>query len=705
MFDRSNALVFDGVISGAGAVVQQGAGTTTLTAASNYTGADQRRRRTAAGRRLDRRDRRAWRAARGSAAPAPSRGTVTIADGGHLAPGTSVGTLTVGALVLDRRLAARLRVLGLPDIVGGDVNDLTVVNGALTLDGSLNLADAGGLSRGVYRIINYGGALTDNGLVLGGLPTRFLTNQMLISTATAGEVNLIVSPTSSFGLQFWDGANTLGNGAVDGGSATWNTATTNWTAVDGSVNAPWQGGFAVFQGTAGTVTLGAPIAFEGHAVPHHRLCDRAPAGFGLAAAPDTIIRVDPTVTATINAPITEAGGAARSPRPAPARSSSAAPTATAAAPASTAAPSRSAPTPVSARPAGALGLNAGTLATTASFASARAVTLGENGGTFSTGAGTQLTLGGAIAGAGHARQDRRGHAHPHRRQQLCRRHLHRRRRARRRRATPTSAPRRPARPRRRHPAPRRQLRPRRHPRRTLGALGGTIDTGGNTSTFAQGITGTGALTKTGAGTLTLTGANTYAGGTTIGAGTLQIGNGGTTGSLVGNIVNNGSLVIDRSNAATLRRHDQRQRLARPGRHRHDHPYRRQQLYRRHHHQRRHAADRRWRHHRQHRRRCRQQRHARLQPLGRDRIRRHDQRHRRGAPGGHRHAHADRRQHLHRRHHDRRRHPADRRRRDQRQRRRQCRQQWRARVQPLGRGHLCRRDQRHRHARPDRAPAS
>ena len=66
--------------------------------------------------------------------------------------------------------------------------------------------------------------------------------------------------------------------------------------------------------------------------------------------------------------------------------------------------------------------------------------------------------------------------------------------------------------------------------------------------------GTGAvgLTKTGAETLTLTGNNIYTGTTTISGGTLQVGNGGATGSLgAGNIVNNAALVFDRSDDITV----------------------------------------------------------------------------------------------------------------------------------------------------------
>lgn len=63
----------------------------------------------------------------------------------------------------------------------------------------------------------------------------------------------------------------------------------------------------------------------------------------------------------------------------------------------------------------------------------------------------------------------------------------------------------------------------------------------------------GDIVKTGTGTLRLTAANTYTGGTTVSAGTLIVGNGATSGSIVGNvnIGTNGTLAFDRSDDVTF----------------------------------------------------------------------------------------------------------------------------------------------------------
>ena len=62
----------------------------------------------------------------------------------------------------------------------------------------------------------------------------------------------------------------------------------------------------------------------------------------------------------------------------------------------------------------------------------------------------------------------------------------------------------------------------------------------------------GKITKTGAGTVIMTGASTYTGTTTISGGTLQMGAGGTTGSLSSGsaITNNGTLAFNRSDTIT-----------------------------------------------------------------------------------------------------------------------------------------------------------
>ncbi|WAB92878.1 MULTISPECIES: autotransporter outer membrane beta-barrel domain-containing protein [Pseudomonas] len=70
-------------------------------------------------------------------------------------------------------------------------------------------------------------------------------------------------------------------------------------------------------------------------------------------------------------------------------------------------------------------------------------------------------------------------------------------------------------------------------------------------TLAGNISGTGTLEQVGAGTTVLTGNNSYAGGTTISAGTLQLGDGGTSGSIVGDVLNDATLAFNRADALTF----------------------------------------------------------------------------------------------------------------------------------------------------------
>ena len=78
------------------------------------------------------------------------------------------------------------------------------------------------------------------------------------------------------------------------------------------------------------------------------------------------------------------------------------------------------------------------------------------------------------------------------------------------------------------------------------------DTTGGDRTASSDIGGTLNLVKIGGNTLILTGNNTYAGTTTVSSGTLQIGNGGTTGSLgAGAVTNNGALAFNRSDSVSI----------------------------------------------------------------------------------------------------------------------------------------------------------
>ena len=198
-----------------------------------------------------------------SGATLSGNGTVvadtTVANGGIFAPGgpTSPGTLTInGNLGLGSSSILNYR-FGEANVPGGPFNDLAQVNGNLTLDGTINvLATPGGsFDPGVYRVFDYTGTLTDNGLSLGTMPPG---SAETVQTSVANQVNLVV-PVGAQPLTFWDGdAGPKNNGVVNGGDGTWQNSpgNDNWTLSTGSVNAPWtDSAFAIFQGVPGTVIV------------------------------------------------------------------------------------------------------------------------------------------------------------------------------------------------------------------------------------------------------------------------------------------------------------------------------------------------------------------------------------------------------------------------------------------------------------------
>ncbi len=138
--------------------------------------------------------------------------------------------------------------LGQANVVGGSLNDLVNVGGNLTLAGTLNVTPSSGgtYGAGIYRLFNYGGTLTDQGLSFGSMPAGS-TN--LLQTTIPGQINLLAS--QGLTLNVWDGsAGTRNDRIIQGGSGVWTAVATNdnWTTADGIPNAAYSNGsFAVFQ--------------------------------------------------------------------------------------------------------------------------------------------------------------------------------------------------------------------------------------------------------------------------------------------------------------------------------------------------------------------------------------------------------------------------------------------------------------------------
>ncbi|MBN9220729.1 MAG: autotransporter outer membrane beta-barrel domain-containing protein [Mesorhizobium sp.] len=176
-------------------------------------------------------------------------GDVSVASGGTLL-GRAGQTLSMGSLALDSGSIVEV-TLGAP----GNAR-LFNVAGDLTLAGTLDVSDAGGFGDGLYRLFDYGGVLTDNGMAVGSTPTGYAVGDLTVQTSVANQVNLLVGAAGAY--SFWNGAQTTANNVVNGGTGTWSAAGTNWTNASGSVSGVYDpAAMMIFQGTPGTVTVSA----------------------------------------------------------------------------------------------------------------------------------------------------------------------------------------------------------------------------------------------------------------------------------------------------------------------------------------------------------------------------------------------------------------------------------------------------------------
>ncbi|MGY0556947.1 autotransporter-associated beta strand repeat-containing protein [Lysobacter sp. A421] len=529
-FDRSDDVTFADLVTGSGSLVQNGPGVLTLTGDNGYGGPTVVNAGTLLvnGNQATATGLTTVNAGATLGGMGTIGGDVLVNTGGTLSPGVSVGTLTIGGDLSLSTGSSLDFAFGQANVAGGLLNDLVDVGGNLVLDGTINVSvpTGGSFGGGIYRVFNYGGALTDNGLDLGTLPTGA---SVTVQTSVGGQVNLVNS--TGLELSFWDGdAGPKFNDSVDGGAGVWQLTGSgnNWTDPDGSINAAYaDGSFAVFAGLGDVVTVdngngavtasGMQFASDGYLVTGDALA--------LTDA-ESVIRVgDGTAdgaafTATIGSELTGNAQLVKTDLG----------TLVLTGTNSYSGGTRISEGTLQIGDGGSTGsllgdvANDGTLAFDRSDDVAFIDAISGGGAVVKQGVGA-LTLGGANSYAGgttiedgtlrissDANLGAASGALVFEGGTLN--------------TTADIASGRDA---------------------TLVATGTVLTDAGTTFALGGTVAGAGGLAKSGAGTLVLTGTNTYSGGTTIGAGLLQVGNGGTTGSITGNVINDGTLAFNRSN--------------------------------------------------------------------------------------------------------------------------------------------------------------
>ncbi|MBB1593149.1 autotransporter domain-containing protein [Achromobacter sp. UMC46] len=264
VFNRSDAVTYDGVISGNGAVVKDGAGVLTLNGVNTYRGITE----VSTGTLL----------VGGSPANASASlpGVVQVRNGARLGGYGTVGVTTVqagGTLVsggangatgpltingdLIMQTGSTLQFgLGAPN----STSALQVIGNVSLGNATVRITDAGGYATGLYTLLEYGGTLGGNF----GLPVSSPSGSTVI-VQDAAQKRVLLSAQGVNPLHYWNANGLAGPGQFGGGSGVWSTTSPVWADANGSATGTMfpQPGMAIFAGTPGTVIVdGTPAPVQ-----------------------------------------------------------------------------------------------------------------------------------------------------------------------------------------------------------------------------------------------------------------------------------------------------------------------------------------------------------------------------------------------------------------------------------------------------------
>ena len=237
-------------------------------------------------------------------------GDLNVTGNSRVAPGYWVDTPTGvsnGNLVVNGNLSINNGVFdfetgyaGLPITQPGTGDNITVGGNVALNNATLNVkVSTHGVNAGFYRIMSYGGTLSGSGLTLGTVSGDSVPAATIQTLTGDKHINLVLGPSTT---NLWNGNGVASAANAGGGSGTWTAASGNWSSPTNATGALPSGGYAIFTGAAGTVTVdgsAGPVRVSGlqFATDRYRLQGAPITLAGTGGNPPVIVVGDGTYAA------------------------------------------------------------------------------------------------------------------------------------------------------------------------------------------------------------------------------------------------------------------------------------------------------------------------------------------------------------------------------------------------------------------------